>query len=488
MVRSLHGFEAEAFRDARQPFVIVVMPIFGIPSAFRNWYPGPLPVKGVVPSGDGWIEIEATRQQRITAFYERAHNILYPSDRDLAGRRMHLLLEDDDVFQLIPDTQIKAVECLFYDDLLDSDVPKDDSDVNNNSRLPGLLCLHVSLSSSMPDLSLVRTLWKSLRDRQGRSELSSRVGKWLRSMGVPGAVMDTSALPFFTVSFAALKSAKTPRPVQMRGTAFDKWDVAQQWTWLLASLTPPDRFAPQHHSSDTGIDLAMSSTWTARVLRDGASFIGYEESVDGSQDLSFASLALYARTIYLDALLLGIIQRQWLNNLADRIGGTAIHHHREIAVVENIDRAVSQFRASVWWRAAAHGSNGDKLITAFQEQHRLQELLESSAVEISDLVRQARTEVQRKTLESAQKAQRSAERTERRVTLATLIALPSVPILTIWLGVSAKWGGLLIAIGIYVVSVILAFIAFYAITGKKVFGQRFHVRSRNREGNVEPPP
>ena len=79
---------------------------------------------------------------------------------------------------------------------------------------------------------------------------------------------------------------------------------------------------------------------------------------------------------------------------------------------------------------------------AYQRQHRLPELLQDSAAEISDLVRQARTKIERESL----KASRQTEHV-----LLYLTVLLSV--LTVWASLSRSWSGLGIAVAISIFSV-----------------------------------
>jgi hypothetical protein len=342
---------------------------------------------------------------------------------------------------------VSDAECLLLDFRSAAD------QLSSDAEPRGFLCLHATLPKT-PTLETVRALWGVVRDRQGRSQTAGRVTSWLVAAGSPGIKVDASQ-PYYTIVFSGLEDASVLPPVTDGGSAFGQWDALRQWTWLLASLTPPEYFAPVATDTDTGIELSLSTTLFARVLRDGTAFVARERTTTGVRDPSVSSLRFYVRTIYLDALLLGLLQRHSLNELADRIGSVAIRQDQEINVIEGFDKDLSRFRASLWWRAAAWGSHGDKLITAFQEENRLPELLSNSTIEVAELVRQARTGVEQATLASAR-------RTERVVTLLTVVALPSVPILSVWQGVSGKWRGLPIALVVYLVVALALYTALRA--------------------------
>ncbi|MGH3789499.1 MAG: hypothetical protein ACRDQ9_01635 [Pseudonocardiaceae bacterium] len=67
--------------------------------------------------------------------------------------------------------------------------------------------------------------------------------------------------------------------------------------------------------------VVLSADWKALVLRDGASFVG-QRADHGSSDLFFGFAALYAGTIYLDCILLGMAQRMQIEEMAATIART----------------------------------------------------------------------------------------------------------------------------------------------------------------------
>lgn len=416
--------------------LVVVIPADADVEAFGDWIPGPLPVRGPVPSGDGVITIEADQGLRESAFHQRVHDLLYPSGQKSRGRRAHHWVKPGESLELCSGVPVEAVECLFFDDPLQ---PNEESSRPLTGRAPGFLCLHTTITGPFT-MTLVDALWHVVRDRVGRADLARSAGEWLRQMGVNGATLNGEATPY-TVVFTLLEDP-VAEPEHLPGTKYAEWLPRQQWTWLLSSLTPPNTYAPDISATDTGDDISLSSAWSARVLRDGTAFVAIRSARTAHQEWLFESLALYVRSIYLDALLLGIIQNRWLNEFADSLASAAIHHERDLLVVEGLDRAMSRFRARFWWRAAARGSHADSLIKAYQDQHQLCELLDNSAAEVTDLVRQARTDVERRTLQSAR-------RTESIVSFLTILGIPILPVLTVWATLYPSWMGLSIAVAVY---------------------------------------
>jgi hypothetical protein len=425
--------------ESPQTFLVTTIPISGNQLELAaTWQKGPLPIQGTVPGDSSPSLITATAERRASAFHSRVGPILFGDGLAGPGYRFHLWLDKKEMpFSIVDDISVDAAECLVYADPLIQD---GHTQSEPSSLLPGLLCLH-SVGVNPTDLDVINRLGHTLRDRSGRSIFFGRVNEWLRTISCSSTKAATDRAPF-TVTFGLIDSAEGEVPFGSTDSALDEWDEMQQWSWLSASMTLPSVYAPPLGGSDTGIEIALSSSWSARVLRDGAAFVAISRRPDGSPDESLPSLAFYARTIYLDALLLGLLEMEWINRFADRVSESAKSTSLDIDDIGAMDRAITRFRASLWWRAVGQGSHSDRLLAAYQDEHHLPILLDTSKDEIADLVNQMRSEIERDTLTVTR-------RTEHQVNVLATLFLPTVPILTVWLGVSHSWPGIGVAAGVY---------------------------------------
>ncbi|MGW5818267.1 hypothetical protein [Streptomyces noursei] len=199
------------------------------------------------------------------------------------------------------------------------------------------------------------------------------------------ATVAPNATPF-TVAFLSTAHAQLPRlyPRSYRRN----WPSDQQWLWALASRTnaadyPPD---PADGPTLTANVLRISADWSALVLRDGAAFIGRRPD-RGETDPFFGYAELHARTVYLDALLLGIIQHSHIDQLTEELSNVFDDLTRLADGVAELEQGIAQFRA-IYWRQhlTAHGPAND-LLLAYHGQHRLATRFNEILAEATDYAR-----------------------------------------------------------------------------------------------------
>ena len=104
----------------------------------------------------------------------------------------------------------------------------------------------------------------------------------------------------------------------------------------------------------------------------------------GSEEDFYAFGALHARTVYLDALLLGSLQRDHIDELTDELS-EVFDGSRLARRVGAFESDIAQFRSTYWRRhLTAHGP-ANELLLAFQAQHRLPERLAETLAEVADV-------------------------------------------------------------------------------------------------------
>ncbi|MFE6280909.1 hypothetical protein [Streptomyces sp. NPDC057877] len=165
----------------------------------------------------------------------------------------------------------------------------------------------------------------------------------------------------------------------------DGWLRCLAWRATEAdNPSPPERLERVAEQA-----IRMSADWSALVGRHGAAFVGHRP--DGG-DGDFYEFALHqARTVHLDALLLGMVQRDHLDALTDELSTVFANSTGLARRVSALERNIALFRSTYWRRhQTAHGpANG--LLRAFQEQHRMPELFADVLAEAADLSRIVQT-------------------------------------------------------------------------------------------------
>ncbi|MGW1658575.1 hypothetical protein [Streptomyces atratus] len=105
----------------------------------------------------------------------------------------------------------------------------------------------------------------------------------------------------------------------------------------------------------------------------------------------YAFGALHSRTVYLDALLLGSLQRDHIDELTDELSDVfdTTQLARRVATLE---RNIAVFRSTYWRQhLTAHGP-ANELLLAFQQQHRLPDRFGEILAEAADYSRLVQTQ------------------------------------------------------------------------------------------------
>lgn len=196
----------------------------------------------------------------------------------------------------------------------------------------------------------------------------------------------------------------------LRSPDYEPWPPELQWLWLLASATPADAYSPPPEAG-TGLSasvLHFSAGWRGLVLRDGAAFLGAGPDMGPIYRLS-PDPELHFRSIYLDAFLLGMIQRLRLGEIADRLAslGDPVRQPERLAELED---EMAEFRNVFWWQQLGAQWHGNQLLRAYQRQHEIPELFSQVIGELEDYSRKAQTA--------------ATQRTEALLGVLTIVGLP----------------------------------------------------------------
>jgi hypothetical protein len=205
----------------------------------------------------------------------------------------------------------------------------------------------------------------------------------------PYATLAPRARPF-TIAFLTSTERRLPRPPD--ASHVRSWSRAEQWLWLLASRSsqtdyPPD---PDHADQLLSGTVVLSADWRGLITRDGAAFVGLRRD-HGNDDPFLGYAQLYTHTAYLDALILGMIQRSNIEMMTDD-AARAFDAQDLPRHLGKLEERAARFRSVYWLRdTSAHGPPND-ILTAYQAQHRLPERFDTVLSEIGDLSRIVQTQ------------------------------------------------------------------------------------------------
>lgn len=396
------------------------------PSAF-GWTPGPLPIPlpaTSITNARGGTSSITDRTARATYFAPRVHDLLYGPPLSTAGpqRRWHREASSD-----TPDlngSRIQAWEML----------------ARNADHY--LIAAHVQLA---PDATAALSALTVVRGA-GREWLNSSLG----------AGVELDEIRPRALSHLLWEGTEPPEPYDSRAVieALASWTTVERWQWFLASGLSPEDVLPDTADPDIPHgQVRLSRDWRALVLRDGIAYVALTPRPALAGNSSFHDVArIYVRSVHLDVLLLGIIQRDAVHDYADNLA--AIHiEHDSVSMAETVEKmegGLLQLRTGLWWRdVARQGRQTSLILTAFQRQHHLPELYTQIINDLTDMSRyvqarrasaeEAGRQAREESKDAEEKARQTTEdrqrQTERAIALISFVLLP----VSLIIGAAALW-------------------------------------------------
>lgn len=210
--------------------------------------------------------------------------------------------------------------------------------------------------------------------------------------------------------------------------------MADQMLWMFASATPLDRFTPDP-SAPLPPKTLLSASWRCLVLRDGVAFVGLRP--DSSDEFLRNVAPGLVRSIYTDAILLGLLQRLAYHGIADELADLSAD--AGASRLRSVERRLSTIRNTVWGaHTTSHGFAND-ILRAYQDQQRLHELVDEVHVELADAARLAELD--------------SSRRVELLLTVLTVVSAAAA-LAAVWTGSGVPWvagtvGGSAVALLLY---------------------------------------
>ncbi|MFF1871715.1 hypothetical protein [Kitasatospora herbaricolor] len=168
--------------------------------------------------------------------------------------------------------------------------------------------------------------------------------------------------------------------------AYDSWSPRDQWLWGLASATSESSFPPDPEDLAVFRDrVHFSADWQALVLRDGVSFVGMTPD-SGGPDTFHAAAETYVHSIYLDVLLLGQLQVNALNALANQVANISLDRLGAGKLESLEGRLIELRRAFGRDNITAHGK-GNEILGKYFQQRGIPELRARLVDDLADSAR-----------------------------------------------------------------------------------------------------
>jgi len=266
-----------------------------------------------------------------------------------------------------------------------------------------LLAIHGELTADGAEI--VDDLWELGQARRRPWPLA----EWCDGMLLAGYGRHVASNMFVT-SLVYVTPSDGPLDGVLARVDRDLWTPSDQWLWLLSSRLGEDRYAPTatDHAQARASTIELSLDWSAMVRRTGVAFLGMRDDA-GDSDIPFRAGEVFVRSTYLDVILLGLVQRQYLAAFADamaRLGDPVSNPHR----LRRLEAQFRRFRNVYWWQQVTSQEYGNRLLEVFSDRSAI-------GVQFDQVVDELATY-------SGQVQTAAAERTNALVALATIPVLP----------------------------------------------------------------
>jgi len=332
-----------------------------------SWIDGPLPVMFVDEAG---VEHPADLERRTTFFGPEVRTVLYGQDALAAprwSRRWHRFTTAED--RAGDGVSVLGLELLRVSlgggALGDVDISED------------LLIVHVGVAGSADEAASTDDVDLKALARLIHPE------RWL------GAESPAGLADLLGLSEADLVTCL---------------DTQQPWWTLVRSVTSPHTFefilrgassgaASKLSAEDLAKDLVSTSTvigpvWTAEAHPRGLGFARRLTERAGDARFFDTSAPAYARSIYLDVVILARMQHDLLGHLRRELATTPLPRSGSLADtrrVVSLQRSVANYRIRVWWSSMGRGSLPDVWLRRLQSAYDLRARLEDLEAESSSV-------------------------------------------------------------------------------------------------------
>jgi hypothetical protein len=360
-------------------------------TAGGRWRPGPLPL--ALPDGR-----RADRAARATYFQARAADSLYGAGGGSPGSRWHR--EPDG--ERTGEGAVLGVELLGFPRYATAPA------AGRAAGAARYLCvLHLALDPGDATASLARAVRLSPHE-----ETSARRRAQYADLAGGGLAIPAAVQRALSVSMITFRGQLQPPPC-----APGQWTAANSWLWTAASATPLQQFSPDPEDPRCLDGLVyLSSSWRALVLRDGVGFLGLVPDTGSRAEFLGWGLS-YVRSLYTDVALLAALERDALDDFANRLAHIGNRFSRS-AEFRQLVNEVTEFRNLFWWEAVTRHGNANSILDQLHAAHRTSRLFDRVVADL-DAFRQ---QVEAQALEASARAQAAEENRSRRFEHAASVA------------------------------------------------------------------
>ncbi|MFG2296922.1 hypothetical protein [Streptomyces sp. NPDC048603] len=327
------------------------------------WTPGPLPASSLWPSNSSHAR-DADEDARLQYFEPRIAHTLYGTSGDPVRWHRSSTVT-------LGTLTVLAVEVLR--------APP------GSGATTGLAVLHIQLGHDpVGELAGLRDLSSPGSGAANRQRCQDTLPAGVR--------IAARARRATTIGHVTFGSAAPP----VMPSAYAAWPAQDQWLWSLASATSSSAFPPDRE--DVSLfdgRVHFSADWQALILRDGVAFVGTSPDPGGG-DTFHAAAQTYVHSIYLDVILLGRLQADALNALANRVADISLPR-LGAGRLGSLEGQLIELRRAFGRDHITVHAKGNEILEQYCAQHRMPELRARLAEDLTDSARYVEVALARST-------------------------------------------------------------------------------------------
>ena len=369
------------------------------------WTPGPLPVR--LPDGR-----HADRDARSTYFQPRAADSLYGRSDGSSICRWHRVIEDHELT-----ADIIEVELLSFPHYAHLKTETQEQVWIEHSPNRYLAVIHIPLSDTDPLVQLEKAIKLAPENEEGQRQREKYASLLGPSFRIGSQVRRAQSVTFLTHRNKLEPPANAPA----------HWAPETDWLWYAASATRLNTFCPDTddpHLLDGLVYLSIS--WRSLVLRDGISFIGLVSDDEPEGTGFFPWAEAYVRSLYIDVALLAALQRDGLNDFANRLARIG-NRFEKSAEFRRLINEMTEFRNVFWWDHVTHHGAANEILLRLHDAHRTPELFDWITTDLDAFKQQVEAQALEASVRIQKVEEKRARKFEHTASIAAIaFALPAL--------------------------------------------------------------
>lgn len=370
-----------------------------------SWMSGPLPVR--LPDGR-----HADRSARSTYFQPRAADSLYGRSDGSSMGRWHRVVEDHESAGEI--TELELLSFPRYAPL-STEIQQQNRIEHGQNRY--LAVMHVPLSGTAPLIQLQKAIKLTPENEEGQRQRE----RYASLLG-PSFQIGSQVRRAQSVTILTHRGKLEPPP-----DAPPHWAPETSWLWYAASATQLDTFCPDTDDPHLLDGLVyLSASWRSLVLRDGIGFISLVSDDEPEGTGFFPWAEAYVRSLYIDVALLAALQRDGLNDFANRLARVG-NRFEKSAEFRRLVNEMTEFRNVFWWDHVTHHGAANEILLRLHDAHRTPELFDSVTTDLDAFKQQVEAQALEVSVRIQQLEEKRARKFEHTASIAAIaFALPAL--------------------------------------------------------------